>query len=585
MQARIDDGSDLMSRSASSDGRGSRARSLREEEEEEEEEGEEEGGDDNYAVDKILAVRKVRDGSLEYLIKWEGADEHGEPWDDSWQPESDLTDDLVSDFRTEHADVLAAANRGRVGSVHTVPNGGAVARRERLTRPERLRVGEIEVGALPWLESEAQQLILIDIHSTGGKSPRIISLAAAAVDAAGFVTSSFHEYVRTRAPTTTAVAPVHGLGFSEVQEKAPGDFKEVGTLWLTWLRARVAGKSSAALVTAGGVASGTYELLSAELARHALTLPATTQWRALDVLRAARTSKAYAKLDASVWPDRVPATGRRARGGPNITLYNIARNALRVNPRAGTKAAPSTPAAGSRRGSRGSAPQAEAATGVERLLTTLCGDDLTLATLKMSGVAVIDLKLHAIGHDVLYTLVTFTRWAERLIKYEANVRDDPVPSGWSERSAPPGHAKPEFTPERGCSRGGPSSALREAVGTLDHPKPPPFSAERPESDSEEDESDEEGGGEEVDEEEEPEEEEDEVEVPPRRRRPRHRRPRPRRRRPRHRRPRHRLPRHCSPHRRLPASAHASDALSPCMCRRRQHDSHARRPTRSLDFGS
>ena len=70
MQARIDEGSDLMSQTASSDGVGAGARASTREEEEEEEWGEE-GDDENYPVDKILAVRKVCSGGggiLKYSI-------------------------------------------------------------------------------------------------------------------------------------------------------------------------------------------------------------------------------------------------------------------------------------------------------------------------------------------------------------------------------------------------------------------------------------------------------------------------------------------------------------------------------------
>jgi len=243
MEARIDEGSDLMSRSASSHDRGSRSRGwTREEEEEEEEESEE-----YSAVDKILALRKKRDGSLEYRIEWE-PDADGKPWEPSWEPEEHLTEDLISEFKEAHNDLVAAANQGRAGVEHTVPNGGAVARRERLTRPEKLLVSAVEEGATPWLESEAQLLILLDIHSTGGKSPRIISIASAVIKinvAGGIAPSSFHEYVHVRAPATSLPA-VHGRSFAELQEEAGGDFKAVGTRWLAWLRARVAGKSSAA---------------------------------------------------------------------------------------------------------------------------------------------------------------------------------------------------------------------------------------------------------------------------------------------------------------------------------------------------
>ena len=99
MAMRIDEGSDLMSQSASSNGGSSAARRTREEEEEEEEEQEEE--EEMHAVDKILAVKKINTaGALKFLVAWEGwqNDEQRTPWEDSWEPERNLTDDLVADF-------------------------------------------------------------------------------------------------------------------------------------------------------------------------------------------------------------------------------------------------------------------------------------------------------------------------------------------------------------------------------------------------------------------------------------------------------------------------------------------------------
>ena len=111
MDARIDDGSDLMSASASSHGGSSRARLTREEEEEVEEA--EEQGEEAHAVDKILAVRKATGGFLEYEIAWEGEDDDGEPWADSWEPEANLTQDLVADFRAEFEQSSTAIRMAR----------------------------------------------------------------------------------------------------------------------------------------------------------------------------------------------------------------------------------------------------------------------------------------------------------------------------------------------------------------------------------------------------------------------------------------------------------------------------------------
>ena len=106
-------------------------------------------------------------------------------------------------------------------------------------------------------------------------------------------------------------------------------------------------------------------------------------------------------------------------------------------------------------------------------LASLCSGEPVLEQIKMSGVAVMNLKQHAAGKPVLYQLSPFSRWAQKLHAYEEDARTDPVPSGWREHfadrpTAPAGHDKgPTFTPKDGRSMGGPSAAMREAVGTLE----------------------------------------------------------------------------------------------------------------------
>lgn len=54
----------------------------------------------------VVEIRGERKGM--YLIQWEGADENGNPWEDSWVPREDVTDDLVEVWkekkRTEKKD-------------------------------------------------------------------------------------------------------------------------------------------------------------------------------------------------------------------------------------------------------------------------------------------------------------------------------------------------------------------------------------------------------------------------------------------------------------------------------------------------
>lgn len=55
------------------------------------------GDDDDeqlWDVEKILNEKKGQ-----YLIRWKGFDENGKPWDDSWVPKCDVTDDLISEWK------------------------------------------------------------------------------------------------------------------------------------------------------------------------------------------------------------------------------------------------------------------------------------------------------------------------------------------------------------------------------------------------------------------------------------------------------------------------------------------------------
>ena len=87
LRQRVDDGSDLMSESGSFGG-SSRRGSTGWDQEEAADEAEDDA-DEFHAVDKIMAVRKARDG-IEYLIHWEGCDREGKPWDDTWEPASNI---------------------------------------------------------------------------------------------------------------------------------------------------------------------------------------------------------------------------------------------------------------------------------------------------------------------------------------------------------------------------------------------------------------------------------------------------------------------------------------------------------------
>ncbi|KAJ7084905.1 hypothetical protein B0H15DRAFT_951390 [Mycena belliarum] len=66
----------------------------------------------------ILGERRSR-----YLVQWDGRDETGKPWPDSWEPKSNVTDDLVSAWKAKKADTKTkkklAKQRARTGKPTT----------------------------------------------------------------------------------------------------------------------------------------------------------------------------------------------------------------------------------------------------------------------------------------------------------------------------------------------------------------------------------------------------------------------------------------------------------------------------------
>ena len=58
-----------------------------------------EGDEENlWAVERILAEKGNR-----YLLRWSGTDSNGKPWDDSWVPKVDVTDDLIAEWKLQKA--------------------------------------------------------------------------------------------------------------------------------------------------------------------------------------------------------------------------------------------------------------------------------------------------------------------------------------------------------------------------------------------------------------------------------------------------------------------------------------------------
>lgn len=51
-----------------------------------------------WQVEAVLAEK----GSL-YLIKWAGKDSYGKPWENSWVPKHDVTDDCIQEWKAKKA--------------------------------------------------------------------------------------------------------------------------------------------------------------------------------------------------------------------------------------------------------------------------------------------------------------------------------------------------------------------------------------------------------------------------------------------------------------------------------------------------
>ena len=180
--------------------------------------------------------------------------------------------------------------------------------------------------------------------ATGGREPRIISLAASHV-AGGKVLATFHEYIKIdQSADAAAVRGVHGLDFLALQERASDSFKAVGSRWIDWLRTRTGSANAATLVTAGGLKGGVYSVLASELARASLELPSTVAWTVLDLAHAAGKQKVYARVGVSEWPCRKKPTAAQLRDrrtpGPELSLESMCTYSLRTAAAAAPPAPP-----------------------------------------------------------------------------------------------------------------------------------------------------------------------------------------------------------------------------------------------------
>jgi hypothetical protein len=56
-----------------------------------------ENNDEFYSALELLDMRRNK-GKTEYLVKWDGFDNHGNPWKDTWVIKSNITSDLIKNF-------------------------------------------------------------------------------------------------------------------------------------------------------------------------------------------------------------------------------------------------------------------------------------------------------------------------------------------------------------------------------------------------------------------------------------------------------------------------------------------------------
>ena len=77
--------------------------------------------------------------------------------------------------------------------------------------------------------------VTVSLRSTGGKAPRVVSLASAF---AGSSKAAFHEFVRTSSTPSAEAATqvIDGVSMETVQELAVDTFPAVGQAWCEWLK-------------------------------------------------------------------------------------------------------------------------------------------------------------------------------------------------------------------------------------------------------------------------------------------------------------------------------------------------------------
>jgi hypothetical protein len=57
--------------------------------------------DQVWSVSSILD-HKTSSGKDLFLVRWEGLDASGKPWDDTWEPKENISQDLIQQYWKEH---------------------------------------------------------------------------------------------------------------------------------------------------------------------------------------------------------------------------------------------------------------------------------------------------------------------------------------------------------------------------------------------------------------------------------------------------------------------------------------------------
>ena len=330
--------------------------------------------------------------------------------------------------------------QGRQGAASGGRRSRGAAKRK---RPPALALSTVPKVRFP----KGTAFVTVSLRSTGGKAPRVVSLASAF---AGSSKAAFHEFVRTSSTPSAEAATqvIDGVSMETVQELAVDTFPAVGQAWCEWLEESAkAAADDAAADAASAICLVVWdesserktcsplELLFTELRRADLQMP-DVPLLLMDLGVALDSAGTYSSVNAERWPERKGAA-------PRLTLLNAAQYVW------GPAGAPlDDPAA-------------------EPLLEL---EQLELVLMDPSGI-IIKADRKALAWETLH----FQQQANATVAYEEELHTDPVLWPWRELEEPPLEQPdgPTFTPPDGAydpaeqPEGGPSVALREHLGLLD----------------------------------------------------------------------------------------------------------------------